>query len=152
VSSSLYDTIIYFVGSFTPFGNGCYGRNGEDVQTATGRPETGQTATYRLAGGRAASAAILVIGLSKTFWRPIALPYAIPSAFAPGCTVYNDLIALVPAPTNAAGACAVPLTVPNDVNLITNHFYTQYWCVDQGANPIHLTFSNAVDTWLGGNL
>jgi hypothetical protein len=46
----------------------------------------------------------------------------------------------------------VPITIPNDVNLITNRFYTQYWCVDQAANRLGLTFSNALDTQLGGNL
>jgi hypothetical protein len=53
--------------------------------------------------------------------------------------------------TNVAGQATFPVPIPNDVSLINGHVFTQYWCLDLGANAANLTFSNGVDMRMGGN-
>jgi hypothetical protein len=41
--------------------------------------------------------------------------------------------------------------IPNDPSLITGHYFTQMWAIDLPANPLGMTFSNGVNTQIGGN-
>jgi hypothetical protein len=54
--------------------------------------------------------------------------------------------------TNAAGAAAITVPIPNLVNLIQGHLYTQPAIVDLGAGTrIPVVHGNALDTLIGGN-
>ena len=135
--------------TFSPFGSGCAGTNGVDVQGTVGVPELGNMVAYTLTGGRPSSVTLLVLGSNRTNWLGLPLPLVL-GTLAPGCTLYVPLDVLLSRPTTAAGAARFDVTIPTDVNLIDGHFFTQNLCLDQGANPINLTFSNAVDTKVGG--
>ena len=53
-------------------------------------------------------------------------------------------------PMTTQGYGQVPISIPNDRSLIGGHFYTQFWNVDLAANALHLTFTDAIDTFVGG--
>ena len=145
----------YTLGSFTSFGTGCAGSNGPDVQAVVNnstRPEIGQTRTYLVNGCRINSSTSLRLGLSNTSWLGIPLPFDLGSInWAPGCSVYaSSDLGMGWAWTGTNGSALQLLPIPDDVALVGGRIYTQFWCLDPSANNIGITFSNAVETLIGG--
>jgi hypothetical protein len=136
-------------GALTPFGAGCAGSGGIDVHSVQGTPELNQWVAYRLGGGPGASVAILVMGFSRTNWQGIPLPLVL-GASAPGCSILVSFDATFGVAVNPRGDAVIPMTLANDPSLIGGHLFTQYLCVDPGANPAGITLSNGVDMRFGG--
>jgi hypothetical protein len=91
----------------------------------------------------------MVLGASRTSWLGIPLP--LPLANAPGCFLNVAMDATFPVVTGVGGVALLPVTIPNDRNLIGGHVYTQFVCVDLGANQLGVSASNGLDTLIGGN-
>lgn len=135
-------------GTFTAFGSGCAGSNGQNHHIGSGTPETGQALQWRLVGGMPSSPAVLFLGASRTIWLGIPLPVPLPGA--PDCPINVAIDLSLSTTTDAFGTGTVSITVPDDVSLIGGHVFTQFACVDLAANPFGLTTSNGLDTLVGG--
>ncbi|HLU39888.1 MAG TPA: hypothetical protein VK081_10915 [Planctomycetota bacterium] len=141
--------LVHTPGSYVPFGTGCDGSNGPDVHTGVGRPEIGMTVRWQVVGGPASVPAVLLVGASNTMWNGARLPLPIPGA--PGCGLLTAIDVTLPAFTASGGAAVVPLDIPTTPNLIGGHVYTQFLCVDPGANQMGISASNGLDTLVGGS-
>jgi hypothetical protein len=148
--TAIADYYLHTHGSFVGFGSGCAGINGVITQTASGHPDIGTPVSYNVANGPVNSLAILVLGFSRTSWSGIPLPLPL-GASAPGCSIYTDLVVALNTLTNGQGGGSVPVSIANDPSVIGGHYYTQFWGLQIGFNPLGLSFSNAIDTTMGGN-
>jgi hypothetical protein len=147
--TAVADYWIHTHGSFASYGAGCLGINGVITQGASGHPDIGSVVNYNVINGPVNSLAILVLGFSNTNWLGIPLP--LPLVQAPGCSIYTDLVVTFNVLTNATGAGSAAVAIANDVSIIGGHYYTQFWGLQLGFNPLGLSFSNGINTTMGGN-
>jgi hypothetical protein len=140
---------VFFYGSVTPFGVGCAGTNGVASHTVSGLPAIGRQQTFRLINGPVFRPVIFSYGTSDTFWGRVPLPLSLAFFGAPGCWLYNNLEVMFGLATDASGAASIPLTHPNDTDLIGFPFFTQFLAIDPPANAWGVTTSNGVATRLG---
>lgn len=115
-------------------------------------PQQGTPTTYALFRGRPNGAVELMIGVDKNQMNGIPLPLDLGVIQMPGCTLYHDILARVPAVTSVFGTTSVPITWPVDPATVGTHLYSTYLVLDSNANPLGGVLSNAVDVELGGNL
>jgi len=137
-------------GSIKTFGTGCPGSNGVVTQTASGKAEIGTTTTFFLKNGPKSSVAILNIGFSNTSWGPLRLPFDLTPFGATGCKLYTPPTVPLGFATSTLGTLGVALPHPNNKAFIGLRFFTQYTCIDPKGNRFGLTYSNGVETHLGG--
>ena len=138
---------LFTLGSYTNFGTSCAGRNGTPILRGFGPPAIGKDVTFNLSFGPKNSIALFNIGLSRSSWGLLRLPFFLPGT---RCAVLNDQIILLTPATDALGKASVKFGLPNDPKLVNQHFYTQALAVDLGVNRWNLTATNSVDTRIGG--
>ena len=136
-------------GKFTAFGNGCQGSNGIPAHYGVGLAQIGLTNSYGLQKGPKNGIVLLALGFSKQVWGTIPLPLDLTALGATGCKLHVPLDISFAGITNSTGGFGKALAMPNDPKLIGASFFTQYICVDK-ANSLGLTFSNGLETKLGG--
>jgi hypothetical protein len=136
-------------GTFTAFGAGCRSSTGTITQSARGHPDIGTQVNYLVSGGPASGPVLCALGFSRTNWSGIPLPFAVTAA--PGCFIYNEMVIAPAFLTDRTGAGGLTLGIANDQSLVGGHYYTQMWGIDLTANPLGVTFSNAIDTMIGGD-
>lgn len=120
------------------FGLGCPGTSGATPElTYTGVPTLGGSFDIDLNGGPVTSAAVLFIGVFTTPPWPVDLGII----GAPGCSLYHNVIGTLSAGTDAAGSAAITIAPVSGVPC-EFPIYTQWACIDPGANAIDLTTSN----------
>jgi len=141
----------YVGGTFTAFGSGCKGSNGQVAsQSASGLPETGQKVEYKLVNAPKSTFTFLTVGGSKTNWGPFNLPLSLITLGAPGCYLRTDPAIQIAGGTNTSGQQTVALNIPYNQALVGAHLYSQFWIVDLKANDLGLTFTRGIDTMIGG--
>jgi hypothetical protein len=138
-----------FVGGFKAYGTGCVGTNGLITQTGVGTPDVGRKVDYVVNNGPLQSFALCVLGFSNTNWGGIPLPFPVPSTR--GCSIYTEMVIAPVIAIDSLGVGTFRTVIPNDPSLITGHYFTQMWAIDLPANPLGMTFSNGVNTQIGGN-
>lgn len=142
-------------GSFTQFCAGCPGTgNVVPVHTGSGTPEINNTLNWNISNAVANSGGSLYLGISRTTWNGIPLPLNLGFlGVGPTCQLCVSVDVSLPFATSGAGSGSVPLTLPNLVNLIQGHFYTQGVILDPGApSPRKLVYTNGLDTLVGGDM
>ena len=130
-------------GRFTAVGTGCPG-SGRTFPSLgiTAIPKVGQNLSITVARAPANSNAICFLGFSTTTWMgQIALPFDLTGLGAPGCSVLVDLRAGAALTTDAAGAAALPVSVPNQRSLLGMQFAAQWVVTDPAANALGLITS-----------
>lgn len=137
-------------GSAVAFGKGCNGSNGVVTHFSTGTPEIGQVQTFQVSRGPRSSVAILNIGFSRTSWASLRLPFPLDFLGATGCSIYTPPTITFAKPTTSTGTFALSLRHPNVNSLVGARFYTQVTCLDKGGNRFGLTYSNGLQSTLGG--
>lgn len=138
------------VGFAKAFGTGCIGSNGRVTLFATGTPEIAKAHYFRMQNGPKSSAAILFMGGSKTYWGRIRLPLSLHSAGATGCWLYTDPTLSFGTTTTSSGSATRAFVYPNSKSLVGVNFFTQYMGIDKTGNALGLTFSNGLETLIGG--
>ena len=134
-------------GTFTAYGSGCAGSAGVPSHTGLGTSEVGYSFSLRVANVPSSTFGIACVGSSKTNWMGIPLPAAV--AGAPGCSLRAAPDITIATLTNA-GVGVVPVDVPMNQSLIGLRLYSQYAVLDASANSLGLSFSNGLDTLIGG--
>ena len=117
-------------------GVGCPGTNGTPIHTLAGTAQVGTTVSLDVANGVSSSLGLMFAGTISTTPFPLELSFL----NMPGCLAYTDLVFTVAVPFDSAGAGSLPLAVP--ANAVGFLFYTQYACLDLGANTFGFTTSN----------
>jgi Galactose oxidase, central domain len=134
--------------SYTAFGSGCKGSNGS-VPGMTGTvPWIGESFSISVTGLPNSGSAFFYIGLSKTTWGAISLPFDLGVLGAAGCKLYTDPLLTVGL-TNTGGSAGFSATLPNVASTAGATFYTQAWAPDSAANNLGLTVSNPVEGRIG---
>ena len=65
-----------------------------------------------------------------------------------GCTQFISLDFSLPLATGA-GSASLPLSTPNNPALLGALYYTQYFHIDGGANPLGIVGTNAAEVMAG---
>jgi hypothetical protein len=139
----------------TPIGTGCRAANGSAAatQSVTGLG-LGTTAAYGGSSFVAAGGvpALLAIGTSATTFQGIPLPFDLTPAGAPGCSIYNNWLAVFatvtsPGPT---GPATVNVPIPNDQALANTTHYSQFLFVSPAANALGVFTSTGSANRIGG--
>jgi hypothetical protein len=135
----------YFYDFYPGFGQGSPGTGGQ-VPTpwwSFGPPSPNNSDfALRLENARPSSVAYLIIGLSKTLWNGLPLPYAVPGA--PGVNLNVSLDGLIPVNVDAQGKARFAFTPP--AALYGFKAYCQWLVLDPGApNPLGIAVSRGGD-------
>lgn len=124
------------MGRTSTHGVGCAGTNGAPVHTLTGTAQVGATTTFDVANGVPSSTSLLFAGYLSTAPFPIELSIV----NMPGCYAYTDLLWAAAVPLDGSGSASFPFAIP--ANAAGYLFYSQYACLDLGANALGFTTSN----------
>lgn len=147
-------TAVYQVplcGAFALYGTSCNAdglfplEHAASTNRQTCGPWIGDTVTFGMGGGFRGGAALLMIGASNRAWNGLPLPLPVPGH--PGCSIYTDMLVTVGAAISSRGVAVVPVSLPGNPALVSQHVYTQFLGVNATAN---LQFTNGVDTLIGG--
>jgi hypothetical protein len=118
--------------------------------TNSGIPEIGQSFDVKLSFARANAPALFFIGLSRTDWNGIPLPFDLVAIGSPGCFLHASALAILGTVADANGAATVNLAVPNDKALIQARFYNQFVVVDPPANTGGIVTTRGGEARIGG--
>jgi hypothetical protein len=129
-------------GHYTSFGSGCSGPASAPELNWIGTPFVGATYDLHLQRGPANGATILVFGTSDSGFLGYALPYALAPHGAPGCAVLAAPLVTLFVLADSSGRAQVQGHVPNDPAFAGQAIYSQWFCLDAGANALGLTVSN----------
>ena len=123
-------------GRTSTHGVSCPGANGAASHSLTGTAQIGTSVGFGLANGPSSAAAVLIAGYANS------TPY--PSELAllnmPGCYAYTDALCTAGLTLDAAGSTNFAFVIPQAAVGVL--FYSQYACLDPGANAFGLTTSN----------
>jgi hypothetical protein len=120
-------------------GVGCPGTNGTPTHTTSGTPQIAQAIGFDLTSGRPSGFGVLMLGFYN---GTPPFPLELSSYGMPGCFQFHDTASVLFVPLTAAGTGSVPFTIPNDGGLVGVKFYSQFACIDPGANATGVTTSN----------
>ena len=110
----------------------------------------GERLDLQLFEGPVGSAAVAILGGSRTNWGPFKLPLALDGAGLRGCSVYASLDVLFPMRTLSNGSARLQLVVPANRAFAGLQLWTQWMLIDRRVNPsLPLAFSNGNDITLG---
>lgn len=141
---------VHPLGSFTSFGSGCAGSNGVPSHTMTGIPEVGNQINFMIDNAPSNAMVVLHLGLDKSEFQGVPLPYDMGQIGAPGCEVLVGPEATEVLVVPEDGSWGTAMFLPNNPNFIGLNLHSQYFCVDVGTNALGVIGSNAVTTVLGG--
>lgn len=120
------------------YGVGCAGTNGTPSHSLTGSSQIGNTVGLDVANGLPNGFAFAVLG----FYNGAPFPLDLASLGMPTCLQYNDQVATTFAVLDGSGAGSVPFAVPASSSFVGVLLYSQYACIDPGANTTGATTTN----------
>ncbi|MCB9891405.1 MAG: S8 family serine peptidase [Planctomycetes bacterium] len=128
------DTIYYYV-PVQYFGNACFGSLGQPTFQVLGVPGLGRTISLEVAN-TSATTGVLYLGVSRTLWNGLPLPFDLGGLGSTGCFLNVSLDAQIY--SGAPGAVSVPLTV--DPSVVDVPFHAQWLLFgDPSGKPIVTT-------------
>jgi hypothetical protein len=131
------------VGTFTSYGTACAGSNGSPRLSGSGIPEIDEVCEFELSSAARLKPVVLFVGFNST-------NLDLSGSGAPGCRLYAAPTLVLPGFAGLLGTASIPLSLPNDRNLIGGHLYGQYLCADALANAAGASFTNGLDVRVGG--
>lgn len=109
---------------------------------STDTPQINNQFRVRVAQATPSSAALLLLGLSNTWFQGQQLPFDLGPIGAPGCLLLaagDDLRLLT---LNSSGAANLQYSIPNNIYLLNLQFYNQAFIADAGANGLGIATTN----------
>jgi hypothetical protein len=136
-------------GTFSAFGTGCAGSAGTNRHVAFGFPRVGGTGWFRVFECQTTANNFLTIGLSRTRFGQLGLPFDLVLIGAPTCLLLNDHVVVISGQTGFGGRHTVQFPFPGNTSFIGLSLFSQFFCVDAAANQLGITTSNGYETVLG---
>jgi hypothetical protein len=136
--------------AYPSYGTGCAGSSGTPrLAAAPGqRPWIGSDFTIQVTQVPANTTAVFLLGLSRTSWGALALPFPLAPIGMPGCALFaSGEFLFVTSTTSAGGVQRLP--IPAEPELVGARFYNQVFVVDPPANQAGLGTSNACEGRVG---
>jgi len=127
--------------TYTYYGNGCSGVAGSPMSTVASLPIGGQSTDLGVTNALAGTLAISVIGLSRTAYAGVALPFDLTSVGAPGCALLASADLTTLTTTDGLGNSSVSFAVPASV--VGLEFFTQWFVFDPATNNLGFVVSDA---------
>ncbi len=139
-------------GAASNLGTGCIAAGATAAASLTsGTASLGGTMTFTATSGVATvSPLLLTLGDSSTLWGAIPLPFDLTGLNAPGCRIFNNILATIPSATNSSGSASIPLAIPNLPGLGGATFLAQAVIVDGTFNGLGLITSNSRSLKIAG--
>ncbi len=140
------------IGNSAPFGSGCMGSNGVPnlIATAGSTPKLGSNFSMDISNLVLPSSPVFILaGFSaEKMGNGVPLPFDLSVIGATGCSILVDPLASGgTGSTNGSGTFTIP--IPMSTALTGLVVYFQGVSFDPGANPLGLTSSNGLLTYLG---
>lgn len=129
---------------------GCAGTAGTPTSTSTGLPVPGQLLTMDVVDAPPNSAALLLLGLSRTQYAGGPLPLDLSVLGAAGCNLYVSVDASILVTIDASGRGSYPFVAPNGFQGF--EFFTQWAVLDLAANGFGFTFSDHGSLVIGDSI
>ncbi len=99
------------------------------------------------------SAALCVIGVSKTSWGAVKLPWDLSSLGLKGCSLQASMDIFYPVPTNESGRANLTIPLPPTARHANVTFWNQWINLDKRISPAFpLTLSNGVEVRSGATI
>ncbi len=153
--SGLVTRFDYLGGAVISYGKGCVG-NGNVIPLASvkGTPVLGNTINIDLTSARPQTAAVFLLGASKTKWGAFTLPIDLTVLGANGCSLLTGPIFLIPATTvggaPGSGAATLKVQVPPIVSLRGLSLFGQWMVSDKVlGRTFPFSFSNGIQIRIG---
>lgn len=129
------------IAAFTQYGTGC--GNGPLTVSGTGLPQVGANVSVQMSRGAASSPGAYFLGGQK-----LAIPLS--AGGFTNCTLYTDPLVLAGTVFDASGmAPALPISIPNDNNLLGLLLFFSGLDLDQSANPVGIAIANGLEMLVG---
>ena len=114
----------------------------------------GGTVSVWLRGQRRGFGALCMVGLDDQRFGSLPLPFDLAPIGAPGCTLWNDWVFVLPTTVGALpqatfGFGSVSLRAPLDPGLLGQALFAQWVVPDPGRTPLGVSFSNGVVATFG---
>ena len=130
------------------YGAGCMGSNAK-IPAISGRDfPSPSNAVFQvgLTNAKESSIAVLLMGVSKTQYGALVLPFDLSIIGMPTCKALCDDIGIGGSTaTDANGAAFMPVLIPFQPALVGITLYSQWYVVDPVANLLGLTNSNGLE-------
>ncbi len=127
------------------YGVSCAGTTGTPVHRLTGSAQLAQTVNLDIGNGLVNGLAVSILG----FYDGIPFPLDLAIYGAPGCFQYQDITASSFMLLDGAGSGTLPLAVPNDPSYVGVRIFSQFACLDPGANAPGITTTNFGRIYIG---
>ncbi len=92
----------------------------------------------------------MAVGISKTEWRGVPLPFDLGDLGLWRCTGYTSVDVAFPL-VSFLGTATWNFDIPKDLSLVGMPFYNQGFILDPAANPAGAIVSNAAEAVIGGS-
>lgn len=132
------------------FGTGCAGSNGvPHLRSVPGSlPVLGTTFSTETVAIPSSAPVFLFLGFSDTVYLGLNLPLGLGGIGLPQCELYVSGDVVIPIP-NVGGTATWSVVIPTQPVFMRTCIHLQSIVVDPLANPVGLTFSNALTATLG---
>lgn len=133
----------------------CFGYDGRGSATPelsnNGRPVTGKSFDITVSQAQSnPGIAVLIMGVSKTTWNTIPLPWNLTPLGAKDCFLNASFDLITGTTLDANGNGKVTFAVPNAAGLYGLTWHNQYFVFDAAANVLGLVFTNGGTAVIGG--
>lgn len=134
---------------FVTFGNSCGPRGVAPQLSGTGLPIVGKTYSVDVRSTSTNAPVLLTLGVSKTLYGALKLPFDLTPLGATGCTLLCSVEATAVGSIGASSMASFPVPIPQNNALLGARFFHQAWLVVSVANPLGIAFSNAAEVVIG---
>ncbi|MAE76846.1 MAG: hypothetical protein CMJ85_08265 [Planctomycetes bacterium] len=119
--------------------------------TNVGTPVINTTMSINVGGAQATPGiAVLIMGVSKSTWSNIPLPFDLTVLGAKGCNLYVSFDLTFGVALDKSGNGKSALSIPNAPALYGFTWHNQYFVFDPTANALGLVFTNGGSAKVGG--
>ncbi|MBK9386617.1 MAG: hypothetical protein IPN34_17530 [Planctomycetes bacterium] len=152
-TSALGDTWSYgpIQGAFSAIGSGCISSNGVPALTCATPPRLGEELILSVSGCGGFRFGQFLIGLDRSSWQAIPLPFDLGVLGAQGCTLYIASLAEIGVGTGVGGSATLRATIPVDPFLAGQVFYSQFVSFNDAplSRALPISASNAGAVTIG---
>ena len=136
--------------SFVTWGAGCAGSNGVPRMNGGNAPKLGGLLRLDYTGMPLTSGVVMaIVGVSRTTWSGLTLPFSLAAINMPGCTLYTSVDLTYPGVISSGGTGFAILSLPPDPWLLGQELFMQTFVPDSLATAFPARMTNAAHVVIG---